>query len=64
MLGLLRDAVPHAAGDGKGGVKGGSPDTTSVDDTSEEVAVALTAEAAVHGGQQPLHDHALSVSFL
>ena len=48
MLGLLPEAVPPEAGDGEGGVKRGIPDATSVYDTSEEVAVAVTAEAAVH----------------
>ena len=43
MLGLLPEAVPPEAGDGEGGVKRGIPDATSVDDTSEEVVVAVTA---------------------
>ena len=48
MLGLLPEAVPPEADDVEGGVKRGIPAATSVDDTSEEVAVAVTAESAVH----------------
>jgi hypothetical protein len=48
VLGLLHEAVPPEAGDGEGGLKTGILVATSVDDTSEEVSVAVTAEAAVH----------------
>ena len=43
MLGLLPEVVSPEAGDGEGGVKRGISDATSVDDTFNEVSVAVTA---------------------